>query len=185
MELQSELGAMLTTTGDDAQCSESSPEPCQLPQDTGGSEEGGDVPSASQRSPELQPAVEEEVPHPSTTEDPAEHQESRSRGAQEELPTPGESDASPGGAPQAAAEPPSARSPTREPEPDFYCVKWITWKGERTPIITQSENGPCPLLAIMNILFLQWKVSGGGVGTLGMFAPWDPSRDTQVGSWGL
>ncbi|POI22372.1 hypothetical protein CIB84_013881 [Bambusicola thoracicus] len=161
MELQSELGAMLTTTGDDAQCSESSPEPCQLPQDTGGSEEGGDVPSASQHSPALQPAVEEEVPHPSTTEDPAEHQESRSRGAQEELPTQRESDASPGGAPQAAAEPPSTRSPTREPEPDFYCVKWITWKGERTPIITQSENGPCPLLAIMNILFLQWKVSTG------------------------
>ncbi|XP_008982564.3 ubiquitin carboxyl-terminal hydrolase MINDY-1 isoform X10 [Callithrix jacchus] len=51
------------------------------------------------------------------------------------------------------------RSPrTRQPEPDFYCVKWIPWKGERTPIITQSTNGPCPLLAIMNILFLQWKV---------------------------
>lgn len=47
---------------------------------------------------------------------------------------------------------------TRQPEPDFYCVKWIPWKGERTPIITQSTNGPCPLLAIMNILFLQWKV---------------------------
>ncbi|XP_008046687.1 ubiquitin carboxyl-terminal hydrolase MINDY-1 [Carlito syrichta] len=47
---------------------------------------------------------------------------------------------------------------TRQPEPDFYCVKWIPWKGERTPIITQSANGPCPLLAIMNILFLQWKV---------------------------
>ncbi|XP_036309085.1 ubiquitin carboxyl-terminal hydrolase MINDY-1 isoform X2 [Pipistrellus kuhlii] len=43
-------------------------------------------------------------------------------------------------------------------ELDFYCVKWIPWKGERTPIITQSTNGPCPLLAIMNILFLQWKV---------------------------
>ncbi|NXH10176.1 MINY1 hydrolase, partial [Bucco capensis] len=42
---------------------------------------------------------------------------------------------------------------------DFYCVKWITWKGERTPVIMQSENGPCPLLAIMNILFLQWKAS--------------------------
>lgn len=51
-----------------------------------------------------------------------------------------------------------AQPPAREPEPDFYCVKWISWKGERTPIITQSENGPCPLLAIMNILFLQWKV---------------------------
>ncbi|XP_074205492.1 ubiquitin carboxyl-terminal hydrolase MINDY-1 [Camelus bactrianus] len=46
----------------------------------------------------------------------------------------------------------------RQPELDFYCVKWIPWKGERTPIITQSANGPCPLLAIMNILLLQWKV---------------------------
>lgn len=46
----------------------------------------------------------------------------------------------------------------RQPEPDFYCVKWIPWKGARTPIITQSANGPCPLLAIMNTLFLQWKV---------------------------
>ncbi|XP_035871356.1 ubiquitin carboxyl-terminal hydrolase MINDY-1 isoform X3 [Phyllostomus discolor] len=46
----------------------------------------------------------------------------------------------------------------RQPELDFYCVKWIPWKGARTPIITQSSNGPCPLLAIMNILFLQWKV---------------------------
>ncbi|KAF5916199.1 hypothetical protein HPG69_010558 [Diceros bicornis minor] len=46
----------------------------------------------------------------------------------------------------------------RQPELDFYCVKWIPWKGEQTPIITQSTNGPCPLLAIMNILFLQWKV---------------------------
>lgn len=48
---------------------------------------------------------------------------------------------------------------TQQPDLDFYCVKWIPWKGERTPIITQSTNGPCPLLAIMNILFLQWKVS--------------------------
>ncbi|GAB1287839.1 Ubiquitin carboxyl-terminal hydrolase MINDY-1 [Apodemus speciosus] len=46
----------------------------------------------------------------------------------------------------------------QRPDLDFYCVKWIPWKGERTPIITQSSNGPCPLLAIMNILFLQWKV---------------------------
>ncbi|XP_074931362.1 ubiquitin carboxyl-terminal hydrolase MINDY-1 isoform X1 [Phalacrocorax aristotelis] len=56
------------------------------------------------------------------------------------------------------AEPPRAQTPSREAEADFYCVKWITWKGERTPVIMQSENGPCPLLAIMNILFLQWKV---------------------------
>ncbi|XP_042749559.1 ubiquitin carboxyl-terminal hydrolase MINDY-1 [Lagopus leucura] len=149
MELQSELGAMLSTTGDDAQCPKS-PEPRQPPRDAGGSEQEGELPSASGHS----PALRDKVPHPSTTEEPAEQQESGSRGAQEELPTPREGDASP----QAAAEPPSARAPSREPEPDFYCVKWITWKGERTPIITQSENGPCPLLAIMNILFLQWKV---------------------------
>ncbi|NWV07638.1 MINY1 hydrolase, partial [Ptilonorhynchus violaceus] len=52
--------------------------------------------------------------------------------------------------PGARAEPPRAQIPA-----DFYCVKWITWKGERTPVITQSENGPCPLLAIINILLLQ------------------------------
>lgn len=39
----------------------------------------------------------------------------------------------------------------------YYLVKWITWKDKRTPIITQSQNGPCPLLAIMNTLLLRWK----------------------------
>ncbi|KAM9294573.1 ubiquitin carboxyl-terminal hydrolase MINDY-1 [Gastrophryne carolinensis] len=54
----------------------------------------------------------------------------------------------------------ASKSPASEgsEERDFYFVKWINWKGERTPVITQSENGPCPLLAIMNILFLRWKV---------------------------
>ncbi|XP_053560830.1 ubiquitin carboxyl-terminal hydrolase MINDY-1 [Bombina bombina] len=52
----------------------------------------------------------------------------------------------------------ASKSPVNEPGVDYYFVKWINWKGERTPIITQSENGPCPLLAIMNILFLRWKV---------------------------
>ncbi|NWZ34944.1 MINY1 hydrolase, partial [Brachypodius atriceps] len=60
--------------------------------------------------------------------------------------------------PGVAAEPPRAQPPAREE--DFYCVKWISWKGERTPVVTQSENGPCPLLAIINILLLQWKASG-------------------------
>ncbi|TNN39581.1 Protein FAM63A [Liparis tanakae] len=41
--------------------------------------------------------------------------------------------------------------------PAYYLVKWITWKEKKTPIVTQSENGPCPLLAIMNTLFLRWK----------------------------
>ncbi|XP_066557401.1 ubiquitin carboxyl-terminal hydrolase MINDY-2 isoform X2 [Amia ocellicauda] len=39
-----------------------------------------------------------------------------------------------------------------------YHIKWIKWKEESTPIITQNENGPCPLLAIMNVLLLAWKV---------------------------
>ncbi|XP_053717670.1 ubiquitin carboxyl-terminal hydrolase MINDY-1 isoform X1 [Synchiropus splendidus] len=43
--------------------------------------------------------------------------------------------------------------------PAYYMVKWITWKEKKTPIVTQSQNGPCPLLAIMNTLFLRWKAS--------------------------
>ncbi|KAF3706882.1 Ubiquitin carboxyl-terminal hydrolase MINDY-1 [Channa argus] len=66
-------------------------------------------------------------------------------------------------APVAAAAAPSAASTSSaalEPAPSmpaYYLVKWITWKEKKTPIITQSENGPCPLLAIMNTLFLRWK----------------------------
>ncbi|KAG8509238.1 Ubiquitin carboxyl-terminal hydrolase MINDY-1 [Galemys pyrenaicus] len=60
--------------------------------------------------------------------------------------------ASPG--PQELPQSPRAR----QPEQDFYCVKWVPWKGQQTPIILQSANGPCPLLAIINVLFLQWKV---------------------------
>ncbi|KAM4690818.1 ubiquitin carboxyl-terminal hydrolase MINDY-1 [Rhinophrynus dorsalis] len=57
-----------------------------------------------------------------------------------------------------AVETGAAKPAENEPGVDYYFVKWINWKGERTPVITQSENGPCPLLAIMNILFLRWKV---------------------------
>ncbi|MEE6502944.1 hypothetical protein FKM82_004688 [Ascaphus truei] len=39
-----------------------------------------------------------------------------------------------------------------------YHIKWIRWKEQSTPIVTQNENGPCPLLAIMNVLLLAWKV---------------------------
>ncbi|NXB83126.1 MINY1 hydrolase, partial [Vidua chalybeata] len=73
--------------------------------------------------------------------------------------------AAPQPVPGAAAEPPWAQPPARAE--DFYCVKWIRWKGERTPMVTQSENGPCPLLAIINILLLQWKASGGWGGLWG------------------
>ncbi|PWA33321.1 hypothetical protein CCH79_00014099 [Gambusia affinis] len=58
-------------------------------------------------------------------------------------------------APAAAAVP--ATSEPGPAMPAYYLVKWITWKEKKTPIVTQSENGPCPLLAIMNTLFLRWK----------------------------
>ncbi|XP_041739804.1 ubiquitin carboxyl-terminal hydrolase MINDY-1-like [Coregonus clupeaformis] len=58
----------------------------------------------------------------------------------------------------AAATGGATAAPDLEPMmPAYYFVKWITWKEKKTPIITQSENGPCPLLAIMNTLFLRWK----------------------------
>uniref|UniRef100_A0A1A8CR78 Ubiquitin carboxyl-terminal hydrolase n=1 Tax=Nothobranchius kadleci TaxID=1051664 RepID=A0A1A8CR78_NOTKA len=66
-----------------------------------------------------------------------------------------------GGAVATAAAPhPSATAAPAEAGPSmpaYYLVKWITWKEKKTPIVTQSENGPCPLLAIMNTLFLRWK----------------------------
>ncbi|XP_035286010.1 ubiquitin carboxyl-terminal hydrolase MINDY-1 isoform X1 [Anguilla anguilla] len=53
---------------------------------------------------------------------------------------------------------PAGTGPDSDPAlPAYYFVKWIMWKDKKTPIITQSENGPCPLLAIMNILFLRWQ----------------------------
>lgn len=39
-----------------------------------------------------------------------------------------------------------------------YHIKWLLWKEQKTPIVTQNENGPCPLLAIINVLLLTWKV---------------------------
>ncbi|XP_056335963.1 ubiquitin carboxyl-terminal hydrolase MINDY-1 [Danio aesculapii] len=51
-----------------------------------------------------------------------------------------------------------AMRPAEPSMPAYYFVKWITWKEKKTAVITQSENGPCPLIAIMNILLLRWKV---------------------------
>lgn len=50
-------------------------------------------------------------------------------------------------------------APTDESyEPSVYHIKWNTFDLRDVPIITQNENGPCPLLAIMNILLLKGKV---------------------------
>ena len=44
-----------------------------------------------------------------------------------------------------------------------YHVKWIKFKGNTVAIITQNENGPCPLLAIMNVLLLKGKIKLPGM----------------------
>ncbi|XP_010002798.1 PREDICTED: protein FAM63A, partial [Chaetura pelagica] len=127
----------------------------QLPQEPVGGEE---IPEGKRESPA--PAVGQPgcAPHLPPDQPPKED-------AQEKQPTEdtGGSLAAPpipspsaGGSPE---EPPRTRSPAREAEPEFYCVKWISWKGERSPVVMQSQNGPCPLLAIINILLLQWNIN--------------------------
>ena len=38
-------------------------------------------------------------------------------------------------------------------------VKWVTWGKVKCPVITQNENGPCPLISIVNVLLLRGKLS--------------------------
>ncbi|PNF28411.1 hypothetical protein B7P43_G16400 [Cryptotermes secundus] len=40
----------------------------------------------------------------------------------------------------------------------IYHLKWIMWHERKAPIVTQNENGPCPLIAISNILLLRGKI---------------------------
>ncbi|KAG8575847.1 hypothetical protein GDO81_009687 [Engystomops pustulosus] len=56
-----------------------------------------------------------------------------------------------------AAEEEAQAARERYPGQSVYHIKWIRWKEQSTPIVTQNENGPCPLLAIMNVLLLAWK----------------------------
>jgi hypothetical protein len=50
--------------------------------------------------------------------------------------------------------------PVQEKDIDYciYHLKWIMWHDKKTPIVTQNENGPCPLIAISNILLLRGKI---------------------------
>ncbi|CAH1787359.1 unnamed protein product [Owenia fusiformis] len=59
---------------------------------------------------------------------------------------------------EGAAAPSSSSIDDKAPIQSVYHVKWITFKGKNLPIITQNENGPCPLLAIMNVLLLSEKI---------------------------
>jgi hypothetical protein len=46
----------------------------------------------------------------------------------------------------------------KEKDNDFHIIKWIEFNHERLPILLQNANGPCPLLAIANILLLTKQV---------------------------
>ena len=46
----------------------------------------------------------------------------------------------------------------------FYHVKWIVYEAaaspsKRVPIVLQNENGPCPLIAISNVLLLKGQLT--------------------------
>jgi ubiquitin carboxyl-terminal hydrolase MINDY-1/2 len=44
-------------------------------------------------------------------------------------------------------------------QPDLYRLKKITYGGQRVSYVMQNINGPCPLLAIVNILLLTKKIA--------------------------
>ena len=52
-----------------------------------------------------------------------------------------------------------AMMPSTAPIELCYSVKWIHFCGRLTSIVMQNDNGPCPLLAIINILMLKHLVS--------------------------
>ncbi|KAK2718523.1 ubiquitin carboxyl-terminal hydrolase MINDY-1-like isoform X1 [Artemia franciscana] len=52
----------------------------------------------------------------------------------------------------------SASEITSQESSQFHYIKWIMWKGIKTPIVTQNANGPCPLLAIVNVLLLKRQI---------------------------
>lgn len=39
-----------------------------------------------------------------------------------------------------------------------YHLKWVDWNCSKIPIVMQSINGPCPLIAIINVLSLREKL---------------------------
>ncbi|NWZ98531.1 MINY1 hydrolase, partial [Nesospiza acunhae] len=131
----------------------------------GNSQEGSGAPSRQQKgvsSPEGPPGGSPKQQQQSLKEggSPQDRGSPKEGGSPKEQP-PQEGSPKEGGSPQDRGSPP-AEPPRAQPPGDFYFVKWILWKGQRTALVTQSENGPCPLLAIINVLLLQWKASWGG-----------------------
>ena len=40
-----------------------------------------------------------------------------------------------------------------------YRLKQVSYCGRQLPVVLQNENGPCPLLAITNVLLLRNQIS--------------------------
>ena len=57
-----------------------------------------------------------------------------------------------------------SQSHDEDSDEDTYHIKWIDWFDEKIPLITQNKNGPCPLLAIFNVLLLSKRVSNSKLG---------------------
>jgi hypothetical protein len=56
------------------------------------------------------------------------------------------------------ASPPLKAVKKKDIDDCIYHLKWIMWHDRKAPIVTQNENGPCPLIAISNILLLRGKI---------------------------
>lgn len=41
---------------------------------------------------------------------------------------------------------------------ESYKLKTIQFFGRRVPIVTQNENGPCPMLSLANVLLLRNQI---------------------------
>ncbi|TNN15601.1 Ubiquitin carboxyl-terminal hydrolase MINDY-1 isoform 1 [Schistosoma japonicum] len=50
-------------------------------------------------------------------------------------------------------------SPVAESENFIYHIKWIKFNNQTRPIITQNNNGPCPMIAIANVLLLRGTIN--------------------------
>lgn len=61
---------------------------------------------------------------------------------------------------QPATAPPAATTaqPAKSTGEPMYILKTVQYQGRKTNVLCQSFNGPCPLLALVNVLVLQKKV---------------------------
>jgi hypothetical protein len=76
-------------------------------------------------------------------------------------------------------------SPRRDPQEFVYQIKEIKYQEKAVRIVLQNENGPCPLIAIVNVLVLQGSIqlpkplyqSSELLGILGNFIMEKPAKN--------